>query len=119
MYGFSISTEKPGSFDLVFMHFKGKVKSEPVTVQSDGFLFRMRKFRDVDSLLRFFKEDEQKKLKKLMTENKDQFPPARPDQSQSRRPRDGHRDHNPREGTGREQGGMHPSRAAMVSNSRK
>jgi hypothetical protein len=113
MYGFSISTEKPGSFDLVFMHYKGKVKSEPVTVQPDGFLFRMRKFRDVDSLLRFFKEDEQKKLKKLMNDHKDQYPPTRPDQSQSRRPRDG------RDNSGREQNGMHPSRAAMVSNSRK
>ncbi len=109
MYGFSISTEKLGSFDLVFMHNKGKVKSEPVTVQPDGFLFRMRKFRDVDSLLRFFKEDEQKTLKNLMRKNG-----HNPDPPQSRRPRDGYGDNNHREGTG-----MHPSRAAMVNSSRK
>lgn len=114
MYGFSISTEKPGSFDLVFMHHHGKVKSEPVTVQPDGFLFRMRKFRDVDSLLRFFKEDEQKKLKKLMETNNVRLP------DQSRRPRDGHRDSR-HEGSSRDKdgrSGMHPSRAAMVDKSR-
>lgn len=130
MYGFSISSDKPGSFDLVFMHHQGRVKSETVTVQSDGFLFRMRKFRDVDSLLRFFKEDESKTLQKKIRDSGAR-PPGRPDQSQSRpRQREGARDSRDPNRDSRDpnrdsrdpnrdgRGGMHPSRAAMVDNSR-
>ena len=111
MYGFAISSEKPGSFYLVYMHPHARVKSETVTVQPDGFLFRMRKFRDVDSLLRFFKDDEKKTLDKKIKESGGSHSQSRPRQRDV--PRDPNRDS--REGRSSNPG-IHPSRAAMVNN---
>ena len=104
MYGFIIAAEKPGCFYLVFKHPLNRTRSEIVTVHPDGFLFRSRKFRDVDSLLRFFKQDEASKQTAPAPIN--QRPPehrSRPPPSTSRRAP-----------SSAPNGGIHPSRAAMV-----
>ena len=111
MYGFSIASEKPGSFYLVYKHPQARVKSETITVQPDGFLFRMRKFRDVDSLLRFFKEDELKALQRKMQDKRVPNPTSDSSRHHNAQ-RDGSRDSS-RNGRNANQG-VHPSRAAML-----
>jgi transcription elongation factor SPT6 len=61
-YGFILASEKPGCFYLVFKHPTNRPRTDMITVHPDGFLFRQRKFRDVETLLRYFKEDEMKKM---------------------------------------------------------
>jgi transcription elongation factor SPT6 len=65
MYGFIISDEKPGLFYLVYKHPANSVRTDTIVVQPEGFIFRNHKFRDVESLLRYFKQDEAKKAQMI------------------------------------------------------
>lgn len=57
-YGFIISSDKPGSFLLVFRHPTNNPHKELVTVRPAGYEFRKKKFGSVVDILEFFKQDE-------------------------------------------------------------
>lgn len=64
-YGFIISSDKPGSFLLVYRHpNSNNPRKELITVTPTKYEFCGKKFDDIEKLLQKFKEDEQKKMMK-------------------------------------------------------
>jgi SH2 domain len=63
VYGFIINPSEPGSFQLVYKHPANSVRQEGVGVTNKSYLFRKKEFKDVDSLLNFFKLSAQNEVK--------------------------------------------------------
>ena len=61
VYGFIISSNKPGHFFLVYRHPQNHVRHDTILVKPDGYEFRKRTHQSIDDMLKFFKEDEMRK----------------------------------------------------------
>ncbi|KAI8806731.1 SH2 domain-containing protein [Cladochytrium replicatum] len=83
-YAFVLNAQKPGCFDLVYMHPKARAQEDLVTVKPEGFEFRRKTFQRVDDMIDYFKKDEMRRMQAPPSTSSRNRPP--PNQSAQRPP---------------------------------